>query len=161
MDLKINFRKYVTVISSFLAVNPSELESGWVTSLLWHLVQSLRSQTSNTMVESSNIQPSYGKFPVCLSVQAITFEPLDIETSFLVCWYILTISEGEGHIKVKIKYLHLFKFYVTCTPWKWVVCIRLKCYLFRQVCHHFSQTEGRLSNWRVPYSCIVGLHLHM
>ena len=87
---------------------------------------------------------------VFLSVQAITFEPLDIETSFLVCRYILTISrsslsikvigsrsrsyekndsftyfnflilcmwlqvfnkvkvthQGEGHIKVKVKYLH-------------------------------------------------------
>ena len=88
---------------------------------------------------------------VFLSVQAIIFEPLDIETSFWVCRYILTISrsnlsikvigqgqghmrkndkftyfnllilcmwlqvinkvkfthQGEGHIKVKVKYLHL------------------------------------------------------
>ena len=29
---------------------------------------------------------------VCLSVQTITFEAVDIETSFLVWWYILTIS---------------------------------------------------------------------
>ena len=93
---------------------------------------------------------------VFLSVQGITFEPLDIETLFLVCRYILTISrsslsikvigsrsrlyrkndeftyfnflilymwlqvinevkithQGEGHIKVKVKYLHPFKFYV-------------------------------------------------
>ena len=44
-----------------------------------------------------------------LSVQAITFEPLDIETSFSVCRYILTISrsslitkslgQGQGHIR--------------------------------------------------------------
>ena len=44
-----------------------------------------------------------------LSVQAITFEPLDIETSFLVCSYILTISrsslsirslgQGQGHMR--------------------------------------------------------------
>ena len=111
---------------------------------------------------------------VCLSVQAITFEPLDIETSFLVCRYILTISrsslsikvigsrsmsyekndsftyfnflilctwlqvinkvkvthQGEGHIKVKVKYLHPFKFYVAHALCKRVVCIRLKCYLF-------------------------------
>ena len=33
-----------------------------------------------------------------LSVQAITFEPLDIETSFLVCRYILTIS----HLSIKV-----------------------------------------------------------
>ena len=37
---------------------------------------------------------------VCLSVQAITFEPLDIETSFLVCRYILTISRSSLSIKV-------------------------------------------------------------
>ena len=93
---------------------------------------------------------------VCLSVQAITFEPLDIETSFLVCRYILTISrsslsikvtgsrsrsyekndcftyfnllnlcmwlqvinkvkvkhQGQGHIKVKVKYLLPFQLYV-------------------------------------------------
>ena len=111
---------------------------------------------------------------VCLSVKAITFEPLDIETSFLVCRYILTISrsslstwslgqgqchiskndsftyfnllilcmwlqvinqvkvthQGEGHIKVKVNYLHPFKFYVAHTLCKGVVCIRLKCYLF-------------------------------
>ena len=37
---------------------------------------------------------------VFLSVQAITFEPLDIETSFLVCTYILTISGSSLSIKV-------------------------------------------------------------
>ena len=37
---------------------------------------------------------------LCLSVQAITFEPLDIETSFLVCWYILTISRSSLSRKV-------------------------------------------------------------
>ena len=110
---------------------------------------------------------------VCLSVQAITFEPLNIETSFLVCWYIFTISraslsikvigsrsrsyekndnftyfnmlipciwlqvinkiklthQDEGHIKVKVKYLHPFKFYVAHTVCKWVVCIRLNAFL--------------------------------
>ena len=39
---------------------------------------------------------------VFLSVQAITFEPLDIETSFLVCRYILVKFEYQGHwVKVK------------------------------------------------------------
>ena len=110
---------------------------------------------------------------VFLSVQAITFELLHIETSFLVCRYVFTISrsslsikvigsrsrsyekndnftyfnmfilciwlqvinmvkvthQGECHIKVKVKYLHPFKFYVTHTLCKWVVCIRLKCVL--------------------------------
>ena len=41
---------------------------------------------------------------VCLSVflfvQAITFELLDIETSFLICRYILTISRSSLSIKV-------------------------------------------------------------
>ena len=93
---------------------------------------------------------------VFLSVQTITFEPLNIETSFLVCKYILTISrsslsikvigqgqghmrkndsftyfnflilcmlpkvinkvkvthQGQGHIKVKVKYLLPFQLYV-------------------------------------------------
>ena len=156
---------------------------------------------------------------VFLSVQVITFESLDIETSFLVCRYILTIArsslsikvigsrsrsyekndnityfnmsihciwlqvinevkvthqgegshqgqsksnyflsifmqnftyfnilflcvwlqlinkvkfihQGEGHIKVKVKYLHPFKFYVAHTFCKRVVCIRLNAFLF-------------------------------
>ena len=37
---------------------------------------------------------------MCLSVQAITFEPLDIGTSFLVCRYILTISRSSLSNKV-------------------------------------------------------------
>ena len=37
--------------------------------------------------------------------------------------------QGEGHIKVKVKYLHPFKFYIAHTLCKRVVCIRLKCYL--------------------------------
>ena len=37
---------------------------------------------------------------VCLSVWAITFEAVDIETSFLVWWYILTISRSSLSIKV-------------------------------------------------------------
>ena len=36
---------------------------------------------------------------VFLSVQAITFELLDIETSFLVCRYIVTISRSSLSIK--------------------------------------------------------------
>ena len=37
---------------------------------------------------------------VCLSVRAITFEAVDKETSFLVWWYILTISRSSLSIKV-------------------------------------------------------------
>ena len=36
---------------------------------------------------------------VYLSVWAITFEVVDIETSFLVWWYILTISRSSLSIK--------------------------------------------------------------
>ena len=94
-----------------------------------------------------------------LSIQVINFELLHIETLFLVCRYILTISrssvsikviqlrsrsyekndnftyfniliiciwlqiinkvkvtdQGQDHIKVKVKYLHPFKFYVAFT----------------------------------------------
>ena len=53
---------------------------------------------------------------VFLSVQAITFEPLDIETSFLVCRYILTISrlslsiKGQvSLVKVKVIWFYLFQ----------------------------------------------------
>ena len=37
---------------------------------------------------------------MCPSVQAITFEPLHIETSSLVCRYIFTISRSSSSIKV-------------------------------------------------------------
>ena len=37
---------------------------------------------------------------LCLSVQAITFEAVDTETSYLVWWYILTISRSSTNIKV-------------------------------------------------------------
>ena len=47
--------------------------------------------------------------------------------------------QGEGHIKVKVKYLHPFKFYVAHALSKWVVCIRLKYYLFNN-CDHAHYT---------------------
>ena len=37
---------------------------------------------------------------VCLSVRAITFETADIETSFFVWWYILTVLSSVLSIKV-------------------------------------------------------------
>ena len=128
---------------------------------------------------------------VCLSVflfvQAIPFELLDIETSFLVCRYILTISrsslsikvigsrsrsyekndsftyfnflilcmwlqvinkvkvthQGEGDIKVKVKCLHPFKFYVAHALCKQVVCIRLKCYLLISIFRSFFAQNFR------------------
>ena len=58
-----------------------------------------------------------------LSVQAITFELLDIETSFLVCRYILTISrsslsikslgQGQGHMRKSDSFTY-FNFLILC-----------------------------------------------
>ena len=60
---------------------------------------------------------------VFLSVQAIAFEPLDIETSFLACRYILTISrsslsfkvmgQGQGHIRKNDSFTY-FNFLILC-----------------------------------------------
>ena len=117
---------------------------------------------------------------VCLSVRAITFESLYIETSlfgmqvhldhiyvklqvinevkvthkgeghikvkvkistsfpilcqillistycFFVCGY-KSLIRSRSYIKVKVKYLHRFKFYVAHTFCKRVVCIQVKC----------------------------------
>ena len=41
--------------------------------------------------------------------------------------------QGKGHIKVKVKYLHPFKFYVAHALCKRVVCIRLKCYSSQRI----------------------------
>ena len=46
-----------------------------------------------------------------------------------VCGY-RSLIRSRSHIKVKVKYLHPFKFYVAHALCKRVVCIRLKCYLF-------------------------------
>ena len=37
---------------------------------------------------------------VCVAVWAITFEAVDIETSFLVWWYILTIGRSSSSVEV-------------------------------------------------------------
>ena len=52
---------------------------------------------------------------VCESVRAVTFEPADIETLFLVWWYILTISkfDYQGHwVKVKVTQWKMLIFYL-------------------------------------------------
>ena len=41
-----------------------------------------------------------GSVSVCLSVWAIMFEAVDIETSFLAWWYIMNISRSSWIIKV-------------------------------------------------------------
>ena len=62
---------------------------------------------------------------VCMSVQAITFEPLHIETSFLVYRYIFTISrsrlsikvicQGQGHVRkmYNFTYFNMLIIYMT------------------------------------------------
>ena len=115
---------------------------------------------------------------VCPSVQDIIYEPLHIETSFLVCRYIFAISrsslsikvigsrsrsyekndnvnisflilcislqvinkvkithQGEGHIKVKVKYPPHFQFYV-------------KFYLFQHINPLFDYKSLLRSRWR-------------
>ena len=75
--------------------------------------------------------------------------------------------QGEGHIKVKVKYLHPFKFYVAHTLCKQVVCIRLKCYLFPKVNRIAYKTEPRniqplsaadpgFPSWRQPTNLLFG-----
>ena len=56
--------------------------------------------------------------------------------------------QGEGHIKVNVKYLHPSKFYVARTLCKRVVCIRLKCYLFTMnLCESYLAVKWR----RLPH----------
>ena len=68
------------------------------------------------------------------------------------------IHQGEGHIKVKVKYLHPFKFYVTHALCKRVVCIRLKCYLLglkftcRNACNNSRLVERIPSEKQVEAS---------
>ena len=71
-------------------------------------------------------------------------------TILILCMWLLIINkvkvthQGEDHIKVKVKYLHPFKFYVARALCKRVVCIRLKCYLFRKhSVHNFSRNSRR------------------
>ena len=45
---------------------------------------------------------------LCICLWAITFECLNIETSFLVWWYILTISRSSLSIKVKVTFVNGF-----------------------------------------------------
>ena len=57
-----------------------------------------------------------------------------VNTLFLCVWLqvinkVKFIHQGEGHIKVKVKYLHPFRFYVVHTFCKRVVCIRLNAFL--------------------------------
>ena len=141
---------------------------------------------------------------VFLSVQAITFELLHIETSLLVCRHILIISrsslsikvigsrsrshekkmsftyftllilcmwlyvinkvkvahQGEGHIKVKVKYLHPFKFYAAHALCKRVVCIRMSMLLVLNVFAHFHRLQccyvHSEENW--AFSTIRNVH---
>ena len=61
---------------------------------------------------------------------------------------------GEGHIKVKVKYIHSFKFYVAHALCKRVVCIRLKCYLYEIYLHH-PTIRALSSDWLVNSFVII------
>ena len=66
------------------------------------------------------------------------------------------IHQGQGHIKVKVKYLHPFKFHVARALCKRVVCIRLKCYLLKLHAQiHAPIVSDNLSN------VILKAHVHL
>ena len=82
-----------------------------------------------------------------------SYEKSDSFTYFnflILCMWLQVINkvkvthQGEGHIKVKVKYLHPFKSYVADTLRKWVVCIRLNAFLFL-LCSEKSQ--GHKLSW--------------
>ena len=63
------------------------------------------------------------------------------------------IHQGEGHIKIKVKYLHPFKSYVAHTLCKWVVCIRLNASLFL-LCSEKSHGH-KLSRIRPTWNLVI------
>ena len=65
----------------------------WVGNVFSHVCLSVH--LSVCLSVRPSVHPS-----VCMSVQAITFEPLHIETLFLVYRYIFTISRSRLSIKV-------------------------------------------------------------
>ena len=77
-------------------LNPNACQLGKI-GLQWkHVAWQLCSICSR----ESELHPNLLTLSVCLSVRDITFEYLDIETSFLVCGYILTISRSRLSTKV-------------------------------------------------------------
>ena len=80
-----------------------------------------------------------------MSILCISFNTL-----FLCLWLqvinrVKFIHQSEGHIKIKVKYLHPFKFYVAHTFCKQVVCIQLNAFLF-YLHVSFSSQEGVSNN---------------
>ena len=78
---------------------------------------------------------------VCLSVspsvQTITFEPLDIETSFLVCRYILTIFRSSLSIKVIGSRSRSYEKNDNFTNYNmWIICIWLQVINEVKFMHH-------------------------
>ena len=75
------------------------------------------------------------------------------------------IHQGEGHIKVKVKYLHSFKFYVAHTFFKRVVYIRLNAFLLTyKVCYFYTSTNSQLTEQQqcifdYPYFCHTRLSI--
>ena len=64
--------------------------------------------------------------------------------------------QGEGHIKVKVRYLHPFKFYVAHALCKRVVCIRLKCYLFFVLPELSTKTISAIN--RLLFMTLIHIH---
>ena len=74
---------------------------------------------------------------------------IDLNTLILCVWLpginkVKFIHQGEGHIKVKVKYLHPFKLYVAHTLCKQVVCIRLNAFLLVSSFNHWFQFTRRI-----------------
>ena len=73
---------------------------------MWEMISSIEGQCTYHYHPRMRVGNVFGHvclsvcLSVCPSVQAITFELLHIETSFLVCWYIFTTSRSSLSIKV-------------------------------------------------------------
>ena len=81
---------------------------------------------------------------VCPSVQTIMFELLDVETSFLVCRYILTISRSSLSIKVIGSRSRSYEKNDNFTYFNmWIICIWLQVTNEIKVTH---QGEGHIKD---------------
>ena len=79
---------------------------------------------------------------MCISVQAITFEPLHIETSFLVYRYIFTISRSSLSIKVIGSRSRSYGKNYNFTYFKMLIfCMLLKVINKVKVTHQFKVTS--------------------
>ena len=79
----------------------------------------------------------------------------------ILCIWLQVINEvkvthkGQGHIKVKVKYLYPFKFYVAHTFCKQVICIRLNAFLFKMHEHRLYKTRMHPAGCVPPASVAI------